>query len=164
MSDECRTQSGGRGPILAVINAYRKQFAVPLQSVNMSLRNYLKSLGIQGDVTQRLKRMPTIVDKLTNRETELDLSRMRDIAGCRVVITRNDIGDLRALADYIAMQNPHAKLIDYVSTPRSSGYRALHVEVERHGRAVEVQLRTPHMHTWAESAEAFSEILNKNFK
>ena len=150
--------------VLSVVASYRQSFSSPLQSVNMSLRSYLSSLGIQGEVSQRLKRMVTIVDKLCAREKGMDLSRMRDIGGCRVVLATDSIDDLYRLAEHIQNANASTRLIDYVVSPRRSGYRALHLELERNGRTIEVQLRTAVMHKWAETAEAMGDILGLNFK
>lgn len=86
--------------VLSVVASYRQSFSSPFQSVNMSLRSYLSSLGIQGEVSQRLKRMVTIVDKLCAREKGMDLSRMRDIGGCRVVLATDSIDDLNRLAEH----------------------------------------------------------------
>lgn len=53
---------------------------------------------------------------------------------------------------------------DYVEAPRSSGYRAIHVMVLEANKTIEIQLRTPLMHRWAQLAEAFSELLDQNLK
>lgn len=149
---------------IKIIRQYRAQFSPPLNSMSASLRSYLASSAISGEVTQRLKRMPTIIDKLLNREHRLDLSRMRDIGGCRVVIEPNSLEVLYKFADYVASRNRECKVIDYVSQPRSSGYRGIHLEIMRHGLPIEVQLRTPLMHSWAETVEAFSDVLGQNYK
>lgn len=150
--------------VLAVVEAYRDLFRDPLQSVNSSLRSYVRTLGLDGEVIQRLKRTPTIIQKLTERETRLNLLTMRDIGGCRVVLTTTDIDQLYELAAHIEKRNPGAKLIDYIERPRASGYRALHLEIVRNGRRIEIQLRTTQMHQWAETAEALSSALRENFK
>lgn len=149
---------------LAVIEEFRAQFSQPLNSMSNSLRSYLSTCRIDGEVSQRLKRMPTIIDKIVNRESKTDLSRMRDIGGCRVVVTASNPGVLYDLADYVVDRNVGTRVIDYVAEPRPSGYRALHLEVSRQSLPIEVQLRTPAMHRWAETMEAFSDLLGENFK
>lgn len=54
----------------------------------------------QREVSQCLKRMVTIVDKLCARGKGMDLSRMRDIGGCRVVLATDSIDDLNRLAEH----------------------------------------------------------------
>jgi hypothetical protein len=45
---------------------------------------------------------------------------------------------------------------DYVASPKDTGYRALHVVVSRDGHPVEIQLRTPGQHDWAEAVERWA--------
>ncbi len=110
--------------------------------------------------------MSTIVEKLTSRESQLDLSRMQDIGGCRVVTESNDISEARRVEAWIdAVWGARVlRRSDYLAHPRQSGYRALHVIVERDGRPIEIQIRTKRMHTWASNVEAFSDVLGTNFK
>jgi hypothetical protein len=65
----------------AAINAvdwWRARHARPLARVNANLRYYVRKTGAQPEVTQRLKRFTTIVDKL-RREPTMALSTMEDI-------------------------------------------------------------------------------------
>jgi putative GTP pyrophosphokinase len=39
---------------------------------------------------------------------------------------------------------------DYIATPKEDGYMALHLVVRRDYRLIEIQLRTPGLHFWAE--------------
>lgn len=151
---------------LDVIGEYRAAFSYPLLKVNNGLRGCLDRIHVHAEVTQRLKRMSTIVDKLTLRESKLDLSRMQDIGGCRVVTESNDIDEVRRVEAWIdhAWGSQVLRRSDYIDQPRQSGYRALHVIVERDGRPIEIQIRTQRMHTWASNVEAFSDVLGSNFK
>ena len=119
-----------------------------MASVNASMRSLVKTCGLDAKVTQRLKRMVTILEKICERETGLDLSRMRDIGGCRVVVSSHDPSDLYRLVNHarITWKDSLEKVIDYVEEPRQSGYRAIHLIVNRKGRPIEVQLRTDTMH------------------
>ncbi|RJN31893.1 RelA/SpoT domain-containing protein [Nesterenkonia natronophila] len=155
----------GLDQALRTIEAHRAQFSDPLTRVNNRLRQRLMSAGSKARVTQRLKKMPTILDKL-RREPRLDLSRMRDIGGCRIVLD-----DLQEL-DHV-----HAAIVsnwrggtedpaDYVRSPRESGYRAVHCFVRDHSTrlTIEVQLRTTLMHAWAEDVENVSARMGINYK
>lgn len=77
-----------------VMEAWRRAHYVPLLSANNGLRSRARTAGVAAEVTQRLKRRQTILEKL-QREPTLDLSRMQDIGGCRAVVT--DMEDLRRL-------------------------------------------------------------------
>lgn len=114
---------------LTTLEQHRARHGVPLVKVNNGLRRFCRSLDIEGEVTQRLKKVPTIFSKLT-REPGLDLSRMQDIGGCRVVV--QDVQELRRLEARIRDIWSHRvkRTSDYVAHPRTSGYRALHVVVD----------------------------------
>lgn len=107
------------------------------------------------DLSQRTKRMPTVVDKLRRMPT-LKLSSMRDIGGCRAVFETQDevirVRD-RFMANSARRNGADDAVRDYVQDPRSSGYRAVHVLTRYGGKRVEVQLRTRMQHDWARLVE-----------
>lgn len=152
---------------LKTVVAYRAQFADPLVVVQTKLRRIHGDLDMQGEpsqqVTQRLKKSTTIVDKLS-REPGLNLTRMQDVGGCRMVV--ESIEHLRMVE--FEIQNTwggslhHTK--DYITTPRDSGYRAVHMIVIESGLQIEIQLRTEVMHRWAVLVEAFSGVVSQNLK
>lgn len=147
------------------IESYRAQFAKPLRAMNMALRRYVRQAEVSAQVTQRLKKVPTIIDKISARETALNLTTMHDIGGCRAVV--EDLEALNQLLRVILERNPHRiiKHRDYVTDPRASGYRAHHLIFETSNTLpVEVQLRTRSMHIWAETVEGFSHDLHMNLK
>lgn len=112
--------------------------------------------------------METIIAKLTGYESQMSLSRMRDIAGVRLVV--GTLGELRHLQEAIIEKRRRegVKAIDYVTEPRPSGYRAVHLictyTSKGVARPVEVQLRTQPMHAWADMVERASSILGVNHK
>ncbi|MET8519510.1 hypothetical protein [Nocardioides sp. NPDC004968] len=79
---------------LDTVEDWRRAHSVPLVSANNGLRSRCRTIGVEAEVTQRLKRSQTILDKL-RRQPTLDLSRMQDIGGCRAVVNGKD--DLRRL-------------------------------------------------------------------
>jgi ppGpp synthetase/RelA/SpoT-type nucleotidyltranferase len=132
----------------------------------MGLRSIASSEGIPAVISQRLKRMATIMDKL-HRHPTMDLSRMQDIGGCRAVV--ESIEELRRMERKLKHNRPPVGYDDYIVNPRASGYRAVHVVVcyedqERNDRRIEVQLRTPHMHAWAIAVERLSGRLDVDVK
>jgi ppGpp synthetase/RelA/SpoT-type nucleotidyltranferase len=139
---------------------------MPLGKANMGLRSIAYSLAINAEVSQRLKRLATIVDKL-HRHPTMDLSRMQDIGGCRAVVPTID--DLRQIERRLKHNRPPVGYDDYILSPRDSGYRAVHVvvcyeDLERVDRRIEVQLRTPTMHAWAIAVERLSGRLDVDVK
>ena len=151
---------------LAIVSAFRASFAGPLEAVSGELATLLEVHQVQGEVSQRLKRMPTILEKITSRESKLDLSRMQDIGGCRVVLSSNEISELRRLEACVRERWAEAvrRTSDYVGRPRASGYRAVHVVVEQDQRLIEIQLRTQRMHQWAQRVEGLSAAFGTNYK
>lgn len=150
---------------LGVIDANRRSFSDPLNAV-AALGGILRESGIQGEVSQRLKRMLTIAQKIVVRESGLDLSRMQDIGGCRVVLDSDDVADLRRFEGLVCdyWGDGCKRSSNYVDQPRESGYRAIHIVVVQDGRMIEIQLRTQRMHLWAELVESLSGVLGTNYK
>lgn len=168
-----RIRAHGRGDLvdpelyersISVIEAYRSEFGRPLNSVAMGLRSMTRTLEIDAEVSQRLKRKATIIEKLQRREDAHDLSRMGDIGGCRAVVPTR--GELWALVGRARRQWRQSikKEMDYIGEPQPSGYRAFHMLVERHGRIIEVQFRDVGLHEWAQLVEAISMVTRENYK
>ncbi|WP_116998432.1 RelA/SpoT domain-containing protein [Desertimonas flava] len=137
-----------------IVEHYRRCHQYPLTKATMGMRSSVQAEGIPVRVSQRLKRLNTILDKLL-REPSMKLSRMQDIGGCRAVVPT--IRDLRALQRRLEGRSGYVRSVDYVATPRSSGYRGVHVIVAYDGRTIEMQLRTVVMHEWAIAVERFGQ-------
>lgn len=149
---------------LDIVRAHRRAHYAPMNVASVALRGYCSRLGFDAVVSQRLKRMETILDKLM-RQPNMDLSTMQDLGGCRVVV--GTIPELRALQQRLQSNHPDARVSDYVSQPRASGYRAVHVVAPWGGsprKPVEIQLRTYSMHLWADMVERVSGLMGINYK
>lgn len=138
---------------LDVLVAWRRTHATPLQSATMGLRSRVATAKCEGEVSQRLKRIPTILDKMT-REPQMALSRMADIGGCRAIL--GDIAEVRRVQKRFEGGGNTVRIRDYIDEPKASGYRGVHVIVEYSTRKIEVQLRTRVMHEWAYMVEMVS--------
>lgn len=146
--------------------AFRAAHQYPLIKATMGLRSTVTTEGCPVEVSQRLKRVPTILDKLV-RQPRMELARMQDIGGCRAVL--RDIAEVRRVERRVHRNNLNRtgkspRVSDYISSPRSSGYRGIHVIVEYDGRAIEVQLRTQVMHEWAIAVEQLSGRVGADLK
>lgn len=124
---------------MGVLERHRADHQYPLAKATMGLRSVVKTEGCIVEVSQRLKRTPTILDKIV-REPTMSLANMQDVAGCRAVL--EDIDERRRVEKRLRKNRPPIQVYDYVETPRSSGYRGGHVIVQYDQRKVEVQLRT----------------------
>jgi ppGpp synthetase/RelA/SpoT-type nucleotidyltranferase len=135
---------------LEVLIQHRAAHRVPLAKATMGLRSFVRSEQCEIEVSQRLKRLPTIVDKLCRQPT-MQLASMQDIGGCRAVLT--SIDEVRGVQRRLTRARTPLRTFDYIDEPRRSGYRGVHVVVEYDDRPVEVQLRTQVMHAWAITVE-----------
>lgn len=139
---------------LQTIGDYRGTHGHALQTTAAGLRYYVgKHSKLQPiRVGQRLKRLPTIIDKLC-REPKMRLARMHDIAGCRAVV--RDEKEVRDIAKHLNRRWEVVRDYDYMANPKAiSGYRAYHLVVRKEEHLVEVQLRTISQHAWAEVIES----------
>lgn len=137
------------------VEAYRSAHAAPMHAAYMGLRSCLSTEGLHADLSRRLKRLPTIEDKL-RRLPRMDVSSMQDIGGCRAVLDSQE-GVARVVSRFCAnslrRNGQPDKIRDYVSQPQASGYRAIHIHTRYHGRRIEVQLRTREQDSWAKIVE-----------
>lgn len=147
-----------------VVDWWRSLHVKPLAKVNANLRYWIRKAGVpEPDVTQRLKRFPTIVDKL-RREPTMQLSSMEDIGGVRAILPMPEhVTAVRGSLER-APRWRIRRVRDYMSSPKPDGYRALHVIVEKDGCYVEVQLRTPWQDAWAQSVEQDTRRLGERLK
>jgi hypothetical protein len=131
---------------LDLLQRLRQDHFATLVTVQGILREQLPHLSM----TARLKTVQTIVDKL-KRERSMSFSRMRDIAGIRIVDDMNRIEQdvlIREVRDALG----GGKVIDRRRRP-SFGYRATHVIVRVDDRWVEIQVRTRMQDQWAQIVE-----------
>ncbi|MHB8469481.1 MAG: RelA/SpoT domain-containing protein [Gaiellaceae bacterium] len=133
-----------------VVRDYRSSFQRPLDKVTIQLRRFVGYETSEVVVAQRLKRMPTILNKLSRQPT-MDITRMQDIGGCRAVMPSADV--VQAVLARIGRHWGFERVYDYVEHPKESGYRAVHVSVLRSDRLIEIQLRTPWQQQWAAAVE-----------
>ncbi len=138
--------------------------ADPMARVTMGIRSMVRT--VRGDDRirpgQRFKRSDRILNKLI-RYPRMRLSQMEDIGGCRVVLP--SIAEVYAVLRRVRHNWPeNARISDYIAEPKDDGYRGIHVVHKRGGRLIEVQLRTPGQHEWAEAIEASSPRVGFNLK
>ena len=151
---------------ILVIDQWRAAHRFVLNTFQAILRT--RTRGTDIIVAQRHKRKNTIFDKLTRDGlTSMQLARMDDIAGCRLVF--QDINQLNQFrnqlhkARFKHKRRNEIDKYDYINKPKSSGYRGIHdvyiydVSSERrdslHGLLIEIQYRTLIQHAWATAVE-----------
>lgn len=137
---------------LEALQAWRGEREAALIHVERTLT----ALGFH--TTSRLKTHNTIVEKL-RRERSLDLSRVQDIAGCRIVV-RGGRSEQDQTVEQITGYFPASRVIDRRVKP-SSGYRAVHLVVTVDGWPVEIQVRTALQDAWAQVFEQFADMYGR---
>lgn len=132
---------------------WRSLHARPLSMVAANLRYHVDRASgrVEGslEVAQRLKRLPTIIDKLAREQGRV--TQMHDIGGVRAILP--SLRHIYAVRRRLLKSWTIIRVRDYIEEPKSSGYRALHVIVQRRGYPIEVQLRTIAQDVWANIIE-----------
>jgi ppGpp synthetase/RelA/SpoT-type nucleotidyltranferase len=166
---------------LEVLENWRGAHANILNTFKTLLYNRARDFNVQ--IAQRLKRRPTIIDKLT-REPNMALSRMHDIAGCRVIFSDvEELNGFRKRMHEARFDHKRRGVEDdrwnYIDRPKDSGYRGIHdvytyhVEPKKgraaekqpwNGMLVEIQYRTKVQHAWATSVELAGLVTENNPK
>jgi hypothetical protein len=146
-----------------VVDEWRTAHAYPMRLCVPGLRNWVAGASSMGiPPAQRLKRMWRIIAKL-DRHRRMKLARMQDIGGARAVL--GGPLEVEAVAAKIHRYWDVQRVSDYRDRPRpDTGYRALHIMVDKRGRTVEIQLRTQRQHLWAEEIERADARLDLDLK
>lgn len=156
-----------------LINKWRSAHAYPLNTFQATLRKYCGDFK-EALTAQRLKRMPTIIDKL-RRYPDMKLSRMQDIGGLRAIL--KDMQDVEMLAKKYKENKkfPHELIMEknYIKNPRDEdGYRSWHLIYKYKnkknpmydGLRLEIQIRTRLQHLWATAVETMGTFLGQALK
>jgi len=155
-----------RGVAIETVDWWRARHAKPLGQVNAGLRHYVRKAGTDPpQVTQRLKRFITVVDKL-RRHPNMALSTMEDIGGVRAILGSQ--GQIDTVVRALQLRWKIRRVREYVDGrtpgPKQDGYRAVHVIVEKLDCYIEVQLRTAWQDAWAQSVEQDTRRLRAGLK
>ena len=121
--------------------------------ITVDMEHELEKAGIVADVYGRAKKPYSVWRKM--QEKQLAFSRLSDIYGFRI-ITRSEDDCYRTLgAIHRRWRAVPGRFKDYISQPKSNGYRSIHTTVSgRDGKRVEVQIRTRQMHEVNETGVA----------
>lgn len=170
----------GRGKITTneaylILNNWRSSHGYPVNTFQSTLRSRLGEIDKKAIVAQRLKRTPSIVKKL-QRFQQMKLSTMQDIGGLRAILTGikqvHDLRDRYVEYRHSAFRHELINEMDYISDPKDSGYRGIHLIYkyqnnkvpEYNGMRIELQIRTYLQHIWATAVETFGMLFGKALK
>jgi putative GTP pyrophosphokinase len=152
-----------------VVDEWRAAHRIVLNTFQASLRT--RTRGKQIVVAQRHKRKNTIFHKLM-RLPKMELSRMDDVAGCRLIF--RSIAELHEFredfhrARFKHKRKNEADKYNYIYSPKQTGYRGIHdiytYDVRSkngdhyRGLLLEIQYRTLVQHAWATAVEVIGFI------
>lgn len=111
---------------IKIIDNWRAAHAYPLHVIYMHLRGMSQTQN-NIIVAERLKRLDSIINKL-KREPTMSLWTMQDLGGCRFIVPT--IADVYKYSEQYQRSRIRHKLIkkyDYIASPKTSGYRSLHL-------------------------------------
>jgi len=142
-----------RNSIMRRFVSLRNETGDVVTKITDDIEEVLFKSGIKATVFGREKKPYSIWRKM--EEKKEGFSRLSDIYGFRIITDSED--DV-----YKALGKVHRRWMavpgrfkDYISQPKSNGYRSLHTTVSgRDGKRVEIQIRTQAMHDVAETGVA----------
>jgi ppGpp synthetase/RelA/SpoT-type nucleotidyltranferase len=138
---------------LRLLDEFRSSFQQAFEAVRAEIEERYGTTG-RGAKTAR-----SIIAKL--KRTQTRLSKMQDIAGCRIVV-KNIKAQNRCVA--WIQRTLNVVWIDDRRERPSHGYRAMHVIVEHDGCTIEIQVRTRLQHDWAELCERLADTYGLELK
>ncbi|MFT5867989.1 MAG: guanosine-3',5'-bis(diphosphate) 3'-pyrophosphohydrolase [Paracoccaceae bacterium] len=131
----------------------QKESGDVIPKITSDIEAVLVKYGIEAEVIGRAKRPFSIWRKM--QEKSLAFSRLSDIYGFRVITGTEDECYRILGAIHQRWRVVPTRFKDYISQPKSNGYRSIHTTVSgRDGKRVEVQIRTRQMHEVAEAGVA----------
>ncbi len=143
----------GRQSIIRRFITLQRETGDVIHRITGDMRHELEKAGIEAEVFGRAKKPYSIWRKM--QEKDQGFSRLSDIYGFRI-ITGSEEDCYRTLgAIHQRWRAVPGRFKDYISQPKSNGYRSIHTTVSgRDGKRVEVQIRTRQMHDVAETGVA----------
>jgi len=123
----------------------RSQDGGQVDAIALSIKQALAEAGLQVEVSGREKHPYSIWKKMAERHVSFE--QVTDIMAFRVITEREDdcyraLGVLHRNWQFIP-----GRFKDYISTPKTNGYRSLHTSlIYENSMRVEVQIRTREMH------------------
>lgn len=157
---------------IELLNQWRYNHMLPLRNIRAIVDSRLKKLDIDCIVGQRLKRMTSIIGKIT-RFPDMAISKMQDVGGIRIIVPK--ITDVKKVHDALIKKSKHEVVVppkDYIESPKPDGYRSLHQvfkyqneqNEDINNMRIEIQIRTKLQHAWATSVETLGVIDKVSYK
>ncbi|TDL75026.1 bifunctional (p)ppGpp synthetase/guanosine-3',5'-bis(diphosphate) 3'-pyrophosphohydrolase [Palleronia sediminis] len=142
-----------RASIIRRFIGLKREAGGVIEKIEADIKIELARIGITGEVQGRAKRPFSIWRKM--EEKQVAFSRLSDIFGFRIIVETEAECYSALGAIHQRWKAIPGRFKDYISQPKSNGYRSIHTSVSgRDGKRVEVQIRTRAMHEVAETGVA----------
>lgn len=157
-----------RQEAIKVVQQWRAQHVSPTWNCFKAVRKIAREAGVlDAVVVYRMKRIFSILSKVSRPGNDYKVGALDDIGGCRIIVKNRE--DQNKLQDLLSERLSVKAVKDYVDEPQEdSGYRSCHLISKWPSDGieyrVEIQLRTKLQHYWATAVEAASEIYGVNYK
>ena len=181
---ERQTPENERNKALEVLDNWREIHKYPLHIFKKRLKTFAKEIDENSLTVQRLKRLNSIINKLKrvdeSGKPSMKLSRMQDIAGCRVILKNVEFARKLYGEKYVKGKLKHIRLKkelqkeDYITYPKEDGYRSLHLvykyksnkegKKRYNGLQIEIQIRSKLQHLWATAIEVVDFFTGQGLK
>ena len=143
----------GRNSIMRRFLKLQQETGDVVPKIKHDIKAELAKAGITAEVAGRAKKPYSIWRKM--EEKELSFARLSDIYGFRILTDTEDDCYRVLGALHRRWRAVPGRFKDYISQPKSNGYRSIHTTVSgRDGKRVEMQIRTLQMHDVAETGVA----------
>lgn len=167
--ESIRKSEGDIAIATEIIRDYRAAHLYPLTIIKNLVWKHSRKINTNAVIARRLKRLPTIIDKLQRKTLDgitpnsMSVTGMSDIGGCRVILeNKQELLALNASLNQSRTTHRTKRVRDYLTNPKSTGYRGIHRIYDCYhndhthlwkGFTIEVQLRTKLQHLWATTIE-----------
>ncbi|MCK5898080.1 MAG: RelA/SpoT family protein [Methylococcales bacterium] len=124
-----------------------------IQTIENSIKNRLKEMGLECDVKGREKNIPSIYKKMKRKK--IPFSDVFDVYAFRI-FTENINSCYQVLGGVHNLYTPiPGRFKDYIALVKANGYQALHTTLSGpYGVPIEIQIKTHDMHKISESGIA----------
>ncbi len=142
-------ESGIYHDIAKKLDERRSERERKMRKITNQIKGVMKKAGMQAEVTGRPKHIYSIYRKMKRKK--IPFSKLSDIRGVRIIVPTEE--ECYAAVGIIHMHwRPiQGEFDDYIAAPKPSLYQSIHTSViYEDGETLEVQIRTPEMHSKAE--------------